>query len=147
MAAISTDRDQPIVVVEDDLDDQEILKHVMKSLHVKNEILIFNNGFDAFNYLKNTTRKTFIILCDINLQLMDGIEFRNKINEDEQLKRKSIPFIFLSTAATETQVDKAYSTAVQGFFVKAVSMKEFERKLDVILRYWAECKTPNSFRD
>jgi CheY-like chemotaxis protein len=134
----------PIVVVEDDPDDQELLKYICKSLDIKNELLFFDNGIDAYNYLTTTTAKTFIILCDINLPMIDGIELRDKIEKNEELKRKSIPFVFMSTAATKSQVEKAYLLAVQGFFLKAMSFKEFERKLRIIFEYWQECITPNT---
>src|SRR4051812_39724292 len=133
---MNIDKDKPIILVEDDPDDQELLKHVFKYLRVKNELIIFNNGFEALDYLKTTTRSTFLILCDINLPLMDGIELRNSIEHDEELKRKCIPFVFLSTAATKYQVEKAYSLSVQGFFLKAMSLKEFENKIRIILEYW-----------
>jgi len=134
----------PIIVVEDDPDDQELLKYICKSLDIKNELLFFDNGAAAYDYLTTTTNKTFIILCDINLPMMDGIELRDKIEKNEVLKRKSIPFVFMSTAATKSQVEKAYLLAVQGFFLKAMSFKEFERKLRIIFEYWQECITPNT---
>jgi CheY-like chemotaxis protein len=135
-------KNDPIVIIEDDLDDQDILKQICKHLEINNELIFFENGIQALKYLKTTPASTFIILCDINMPMMNGIELRDEINRDERLKRKSIPFIFLSTAATPYEVNKAYKLNVQGFFSKEISFKEFEQEINIIFQYWKRCKTP-----
>ncbi len=135
----------PIVIVEDDADDQYFIRTLCEKLGVTSELLFFENGLKALHYLQTTQKKTFLILSDINMPVMNGLELRRKIQADENLKKKSIPFIFLSTAARQTEVDEAYDLTVQGFFVKASQLSEMETTLDLLLRYWAKCKHPNSF--
>jgi|SRR5688572_11015856 len=134
----------PIVIVEDDADDQYFIKSICDKLGVTSELLFFDNGKDALDYLKATNRKTFLILCDINMPIMNGLELRRQIQMDEKLRRKSIPFIFLSTAARPKEVEEAYDLTVQGFFVKASQLKDMEMDLELILKYWQNCKHPNS---
>ena len=108
----------PILFVEDDADDQFIYEEICDRLGVANQVKFFHSGDEVLNYLRATTDKPFIIFCDINMPEMDGLKLRKEINEDEYLRRKSIPFVFLSTAATPSQVHIAYDLTVQGFFIK-----------------------------
>ncbi len=134
----------PIVIIDDDKDDQDILVEVLAGLGVTNNCVVFNDCLSALQYLSTTQEKPFIILCDINLPKMNGLEFRKAIDRDDFLRKKSIPFIFLSTAANKTQVDEAYELAVQGFFIKQPSMKDMEDSLQNILIYWTNCIHPNT---
>lgn len=134
----------PIVIVEDDADDQYFIRTICEKLGVTTDLLFFEDGQKALHYLKTTDRKTFLILCDINMPIMNGLELRKKIQEDEKLRKKSIPFIFLSTAARRKEVEEAYDLTVQGFFVKASQLSEMEQALELILTYWQKCKHPNS---
>lgn len=134
----------PIVIVEDDADDQYFIRTICEKLGVTSDLIFFEDGLQALNYLQTTERKTFLILCDINMPIMNGLELRRKIQEDEYLLKKSIPFIFLSTAARPKEVEEAYNLTVQGFFVKASQLSEMEKSIELILNYWLECKHPNS---
>lgn len=134
----------PIVIVEDDADDQYFIRIICERLGVKAELLFFEDGLRALNYLETTKSKTFLILCDINMPVMNGLELRRKIQENSQLRKKSIPFVFLSTAARPKEVAEAYDLTVQGFFVKASQLADMEKSLDLIFRYWLECRHPNS---
>lgn len=132
----------PIVLVEDDRDDQEIIAEVFKSIQVMNPIAVFKNGQEALDYLKNTAEKPFLILCDINMPVMDGLQFRAAIEADASLKRKCIPFIFLSTTNNPTAVRKAYDLTIQGFFQKRNTIQELGSHLKMIVDYWDTCLQP-----
>ncbi len=80
----------PILIIDDDLDDWEIFKMIFTELGVENNLLFFDKAKKALDYLYETKDKPFLILCDVNMPLMTGIEFRKKLNEDEYLRRKSI---------------------------------------------------------
>ncbi|HEX6223760.1 MAG TPA: response regulator [Chryseolinea sp.] len=134
----------PIVVVEDDADDQYFIKTICEKLGIPGDILFFDDGKKALDYLLTTQRKTFIILCDINMPIMNGLELRRHIQENEGLRKKSIPFVFLSTAARPKEVEEAYNLTVQGFFVKASQLSDMEKTLELILEYWLKCKHPNA---
>jgi CheY-like chemotaxis protein len=135
----------PIVVVEDDADDQYFIRTICEKLGVTAKIIFFDDGAKALHYLKTTDEKTFIILSDINMPVMNGLELRRQIQADEHLRRKSIPFVFLSTAARPKEVQEAYDLTVQGFFVKASQLSDMEKTLELIFHYWQRCKHPNSF--
>ena len=133
-----------LVIVEDDLDDQEIIREVFNSLEVSNTLLLFSDGVQALTYLQTTTDQPFLILCDINLPKLNGLELREQINKDERLRRKSVPFIFFSTNAGRDAVERAYDLTVQGFFVKNHTLQELQDTLRLIISYWTLCKHPNN---
>ena len=134
----------PIVLVEDDEDDQLLISQAIERLGLVNPIQIFPNGEMALTYLETTQQKPFLILCDINMPLMNGIELRSTINENEYLRQKSIPFIFLTTTANADVVQKAYDESVQGFFQKAVNQEDLYQQLKLIVAYWQSCLHPNN---
>ena len=135
---------EPIVVVDDDADDQYVVKEVMARLKLENHLRFFRNGSEALDYLRNTSEKPFIILCDINMPVMDGLELRKIINQEPDLKKKSIPFVYFTTAASPKQIELAYDLTVQGLFIKESTFKQMEKTFKLILDYWDRCKHPNS---
>lgn len=135
----------PIVIVEDDLDDQEIITDVLKDIGISNELIFFDRCPEALEYLKTSSEQQFIILCDINIPGMNGIEFKKRIDDDPHLRQKSIPFVFLSTSAEKSTVTEAYSKmTVQGYFKKSSSVEEIKKALTLIMDYWKLCRHPNS---
>jgi len=133
----------PIVVIEDDVDDQEMLSEIFVALNYPNKILFFENGQMALEYLSASHEKPFLILSDINLPKLTGLELRDKLHNNEALRLKCIPYLFLTTAASQQAVIKAYSSSIQGFFVKPLSYGELERMIKRILEYWQDCVAPN----
>jgi response regulator RpfG family c-di-GMP phosphodiesterase len=135
----------PIILVEDDKDDEEILREILGELGVENKLIHFNDSADAFEYLKNTSDKPLIIISDINLPKKNGIEFKREIDEDPGLRAKSIPFVFLSTSTDERSVNTAYKElTVQGFFKKLSSFQELKSVIKLLIDYWKTCRHPNS---
>ncbi len=133
----------PIVIVEDDLDDQFLMQKIFERIGISIELVFFSNGKEALTYLQETQCETFLILCDINMPVMNGLELRARINADETLRRKSIPFIFLSTAARDSDVEQAYDMTVQGFFQKENSLEQMQDVIASIVKYWNKSKHPN----
>ena len=134
----------PIVIVEDDMDDQKILDDVLRELNIGNEVIKFTNPFEAFKYLKETTDQPFLILSDVNLPGQSGIEFKWNIDNDTQLRKKSIPFVFLSTSADQKSINDAYTKmTVQGYYKKPNTYDELKGIIKLIIEYWKICKHPN----
>lgn len=133
----------PIIIIEDDLDDQELLTDAFKELAYENIVRFFTTGFDALEYLNTTEEKPFIILSDINLPKISGIELRNKITQNEELRLKCIPYLFFTTAASQQAIIEAYSKSAQGFFVKPTKYEHLIVMLRKIIDYWQECRSPN----
>jgi CheY-like chemotaxis protein len=128
-------REGPLVLVEDDCDDQELMLLTLRDLGVKNEIKVFRNGLEALAYLNETSERPFLILSDINMPVMDGITLKIRIDGNETLKKKCIPFIFISTAPAQL-VRQVCDLSVQGFFEKGNSLDQLNETLRTIVRYW-----------
>jgi CheY-like chemotaxis protein len=133
----------PIIIIEDDLDDQEMLQDVFQSLGYKNEIVFISDGEKALEYLTATTTEPFIIFSDINMPRLSGMELREKIHENEDLRIKSIPYLFFTTSAEQQHVIDAYSKSVQGFFIKPSKYREIKELIKTIVDYWNKCESPN----
>ena len=133
----------PIVIIEDDLDDQEILGEIFKRLNYSNKIIFFNDGEEAFAYISEPDVAPFLILSDINMPRLSGLELRERIQANEDLRMKCIPFIFFTTTANKKFVLEAYYKSVQGFFQKPNTLEELENKIKIIIEYWKECIAPN----
>ncbi len=133
----------PIIIIEDDLDDQDLLKEVFAELECKNEIVFFSDGEQALDYLSGDSIEPFIIFSDINLPRLTGMELREKIHENENLRIKSIPYLFFSTSSEQKFVVDAYSKSVQGFFVKPSNYSEIKTTIKIIIDYWTKCVSPN----
>lgn len=116
----------------------------MAQQKINHELLCFSNGQEALDFLRTTELKPFLILTDINMPVMGGLELRRRINDDEELKRKSIPFVFLTTSATQHAVNAAYEMSVQGFFEKGSNMNDIGTLLKEICSYWQRCRHPNN---
>lgn len=135
----------PIILVDDDPEDEELLREVLHNLGIQNKLINFAVCSKAFDYLKKMTDNPFLIISDINLPIQNGIEFKRQIDEDPQLRAKSIPFVFLSTSVDEKTVNVAYKEmTVQGFFQKPVSFTEFTILIKLMIDYWKLCRHPNA---
>jgi CheY-like chemotaxis protein len=135
----------PIIVIEDDVDDQEILIEIFDKLGYKNKIVYFFDGNEALAYLNQTDVQPFLILSDINMPKINGFELRNKIFTNEQLQTKCIPYLFFTSGANKKTVIDAYAMSVQGFFVKPSSMEGLENSIRKIIEYWKECIAPSQY--
>ena len=135
----------PIIVIDDDLEDQQILDEIFKNLAVPNKIIFFDDGNEALQYLVTTEDHPFLILSDINMPRIDGFEVRNRIWKNEDLKSRFIPYLFFTTSVDKKAVYDAYNMSVQGFFVKPTTMAEMQSSLKTIIDYWQECYSPSQF--
>ena len=137
----------PIVIIEDDADDQEILTSIFQELDYKNELIFFDDSMKALEYLTKTDIEPFLVLSDINMPKLNGMELREKVHNNEDLRLKSIPYLFFSTSAEQKHVIDAYSRSIQGFFIKPNSYDKLKKVIVKIVEYWQECESPNYIKN
>ncbi len=133
----------PILLIEDDSNDADVIMTAIKELGVKNELKRFDKAQDAIDYLMVTTDKPLVILSDIRMPELDGLAMFKHIENTEYLRKKSIPFIFLTEIATREIINEVYDIGVQGFFKKQSSYTALKDQLLSILVYWEKCLHPN----
>ncbi len=134
----------PIVIIEDDPNDLEIITAALKDLGVENEPRSFRKAEEGMTYLLQTAEQPFIILCDIRMSQLNGLAFRKGIMANDFLRRKSIPFVFFTAAVSADIVSEAYDLQVQGFYEKAALYADLKEQLRAIVVYWKHCLHPNS---
>jgi CheY-like chemotaxis protein len=134
---------KPIVIVDDDDDDHFILKRVFEKIGNDRPILFFNDGRKVLEYLKTTGERPFLILSDVNMPIMNGIDLKRAIDADPELRRITVPFVFFSTSAMTSLVQEAFELSAQGFFIKGQNLDEMEQTLRIIFDYWNKCQYSN----
>ncbi len=137
----------PIIIIEDDVDDRDLLVEVFKELNYDYELIFFGDSLKALEYLTDTEVKPFLVLSDINMPKLNGMELRDKIHNNEDLRLKSIPYLFFSTSAEQKHVIDAYSRSIQGFFVKPTSYDKLKQIMVKIVEYWQECESPHYIKN
>ena len=137
----------PIIIIEDDIDDQDILAEIFKELNYNNKLIFFGDSLKALEYLTDTEIEPFLVLSDINMPRLSGLELREKVINNEDLRLKSIPYLFFSTSAEQRHVIDAYSRSIQGFFVKPAGYEKLKKVIVKIVEYWQECESPNYIKN
>ena len=124
----------PLILVDDDNDDQELMIFTLEELGVKNKVITFNTAESALSFLYQTKEEPFLIISDINMPKMDGIAFKKKIDSCSILNSRSIPFVFVSTCTNG--IPEARELNIQGYFQKSNSMEQLAKTMDAIVTYW-----------
>ena len=107
---------KPILLVEDDSVDAMTVKRALKELNVTNQLVHSINGEQALEYLKtDNNKKPCVILLDLNMPKMNGIEFLQAIKEDEKLKRT--PVVVLTTSNEQDDITTSFRFSVAGYMV------------------------------
>jgi DNA-binding NtrC family response regulator len=132
-----------IILVDDERYEHNLLELALreKNWHIK--VDYFSNAEDALEHLRKNADEIFLIISDLNMPRMNGMDFKKAIDKDIVLRKKSIPFIFASSEASKEQVTKAYEYHVQGYFKKPMTTEEQAKMLETIVQYWIACRHPN----
>ena len=141
---MSAKSSQPILLIEDDRDDQDMFRELIVDLGIPNPLVFFDNAPAAFEFLVSNGQP-FLIFCDVNLPMQTGLEFKRLVDDHPELRKKSIPFVFCTTSIDPGAISRAYlDMTVQGYFKKGASMEEMRHTLKVIFEYWMLSVHPNS---
>jgi len=135
------DNNKTILLVEDDMVDAMTVRRALKELQVSNPLTVRGNGEEALDYLKDSVNeKPCIILLDLNMPRMNGIDFLKEIKCDDRLR--SIPVIVLTTSKADQDVVTTFNMSIAGYMVKPVDYKQFVDTLRTIRLYWTLCELP-----
>lgn len=133
--------DKPILLVEDDQVDVMTVKRALKEIRVTNPVVNLENGEEALKYLRNPeSEKPCIILLDLNMPIMNGIEFLQVMKQDSQLKR--IPVIMLTTSEEQQDKINSFDLGVAGYMAKPVDYRQFVEVMRTIDAYWTISEVP-----
>lgn len=130
-----------ILLVEDDQVDAMTVRRAMKVIKLTNPLEVTEDGEQALAHLKEPGQQLpGLILLDLNMPRMGGIEFLKIVKRDAILKR--IPVVVLTTSSEERDRIDAYNLGVAGYIVKPVDYLKFVEAVRVIDMYWTLCESP-----
>lgn len=130
-----------ILLVEDDSVDAMTVKRALKDIKVTNPLNIVGNGEKALEFLRNEEKeKPGIILLDLNMPKMNGIEFLKIAKQDDLLKR--IPVVVLTTSKEEQDKVESFDLGVAGYMIKPVDYMQFVEVIRTINLYWTLSELP-----
>lgn len=136
-----------IVLVDEKKYEKSLLISALLDKHWQVKVEYFSDPRKAFDYLRETDDEIFLILSEVHMEKMGGLDLKRKIDKHKYLRKKGIPFIFISNLARRKDILEAYEYRVQGFFEKPATLKEQAEMLEKIIRYWIDCRHPNRERD
>lgn len=124
-----------VLLIEDDTIETMKLQRTVAKLHLKHEIIEAKNGEDALNILTSENTIPDIILLDLNMPRMSGIEFLKILKSDDVLKY--LPTVILTTSENRADLLKCYNIGVAGYIIKPLKYEDYEQKLQKVLEYWS----------
>lgn len=124
-----------ILLVEDDRVDVMTVQRALKEINVTNNLIVARNGEEALEFLADrNNEKPCIILTDLNMPRMNGIELLRILKQDECLRR--IPLIVLTTSAEERDRIESFNLSAAGYIIKPVDYLQFVEAIKTIKLYW-----------
>jgi len=131
----------PIMLVEDDSVDAMTVKRALKDLNVKNQLVHQPNGEEALKYLQGeNNHRPCVILLDLNMPKMNGIEFLKIAKADDNLKQ--IPVIVLTTSRDDRDKMESFKLSIAGYIVKPTDYKKFVEAVRTLDLYWTLSELP-----
>lgn len=138
---------KPILLVEDNPNDLELTLVALERSQLANEVIVLRDGAEALDYLfrRNSyddrpAGSPAVLLLDLKLPKVDGLEVLKAIRESEELR--SIPVVMLTSSREEPDLQRAYALGVNAYVVKPVEFKEFVSAISDLGIFWAVVNEP-----
>ncbi len=133
-----------ILLVEDDEVDVMTVRRAFRQNHISNPLLVANDGIEALAMLRggDLPKGRRIVLLDLNMPRMNGIEFLHELRKDPELA--SIPVVILTTSNDDQDKVKAYDLHVAGYLVKPVTFQNFCDLMVALNKYWSLVELPEA---
>ncbi len=135
-------KDLNIILIDDNLDHVKIIIWALEQAEVRTKVTVIDDGEKALEYLlSNGTpagarRPPDLVLLDINMPKVNGLDVLQKIKNDRELRR--IPVVVLSSSERQEDIDKAYVLGANTFISKAAVFNEIARAMNTLCNYWSQ---------
>ncbi|OUC12216.1 MAG: two-component system response regulator [Alkalinema sp. CACIAM 70d] len=131
-----------ILLVEDNPDDEALAIRALKRHHIGNEIVVAHDGVEALDYLfgtgiyegRDTSIKPAVILLDLKLPRISGLEVLQRLREDD--RTKLVPIVILTTSSEEQDLLNSYSLGCNSYIRKPVDFVQFSEAIRQLGMYW-----------
>lgn len=123
-----------ILFIEDDVIETMKFQRTMSKLETKHTLIEAKNGEEALEYLESGKSLPDIILLDLNMPKMNGIEFLGLLKKHDKIKY--LPTIVLTTSENRDDLLECYKIGIAGYIIKPLKYEDYETKLKTVLEYW-----------
>ena len=123
-----------VLFIEDDAIETMKLQRTVSKLQLKHNIVEAKNGEQALEILKASSKLPDIILLDLNMPRMSGIEFLKILKGDANYKY--LPTIILTTSENRADLLECYKVGIPGYVIKPLKYEDYETKLKAVFEYW-----------
>jgi len=124
-----------IMLIEDDIIEIMKLNRAFSTLKLRHKIIEANNGEEALKLLLEKDNLPDLILLDLNMPRMNGIEFLSILKSDDNLKY--IPTIILTTSNNQKDLFECFKIGVSGYVLKPLKYEVYMEKIKIIISYWS----------
>ncbi len=137
------------LLIEDNPDDVELTLHAFQKNHMANDVVVAGDGAEGLDYLfgtgkyagRNADEPPAVILLDLQLPKVGGLEVLRRVREDERTKR--IPVVILSSSDEEKDIVNGYDRGANSYLRKRVDFTEFMDSVKLLEMYWLGLNTPS----
>ncbi|MGF1459969.1 MAG: response regulator [Leptolyngbyaceae cyanobacterium] len=134
-----------VLLVEDDEVDVMNMRRALKRKQLSVPLQVARNGLDALTLLQDSAaaafrRKRQLVLLDLNMPKMGGLEFLGALRQDPDLR--CLPVVAMTTSDDPADRRQAYQLNVAGYVLKPVKFAEFADRIETLVRYWSYCEMP-----
>ncbi len=137
-----------ILLIEDNPDDVDLTLHAFQKNHMANDVVVAGDGAEGLDYLfgtgkyagRNAHEPPALILLDLQLPKVGGMEVLRKVREDARTKR--IPVVILTTSDEEEDIVNGYNGGANSYLRKPVDFNEFVNSVNQLAMYWMVLNTP-----
>lgn len=142
MDELSDGKPLNILLVEDDQVDVMNVQRAFKKSRITNPLWVAENGIEALDKLRGgkIPLHRLLVLLDLNMPKMNGIEFLKEVRADEELRH--LPVVVLTTSDDERDRIEAYHLNVAGYIVKPVTFMNFVEAMTTLNKYWMLVEMP-----
>ena len=135
-------------MVEDNPNDEELTLHELRKYHLANRIHVVRDGQEALDYVfctgryadRQITDQPSVILLDIKLPFVDGLEVLSRIKKDD--RTRTIPVVMLTSSREERDLVESYRLGVNSYIVKPVDFDQFKESARTLGMYWLLLNRP-----
>jgi CheY-like chemotaxis protein len=139
-------RQNPIIIVDDDADDQEVyqevLPQVLEELSLRNPLHFYISSKEMLQYLQTSRKIPALMICALHMKNESGLQLKKILKEDPKYADLRFPFILLADLPSHEEIEKAYGLQVQGIFEKPFNLQDMHHLFYHLLSYWKLCKVP-----
>jgi len=138
-----SDEKVDIVIVEDDPSDAELIARVFRKHNMVNNIVLLKDGAEALDFFfgSNANDQPKVVLLDLKLPKVNGIEVLQRLKSDE--RTKNIPVVVLTSSAENQDIRDAYKYGVNSYVTKPIRFEEFANALAELRLYWLLLNKPS----